>query len=142
MNAKLKRKMQEKLFYLCKDAMKNAYVPYSNFPVGAAAILKDNKAFIGANIENAAYGSGMCAERSCINAIYSQGYRQEDIMGFAIMSDTQAPSSPCGACRQVLLELLEPDTPICLFNVEGELVETTIRELVPYPFDEEALNNV
>lgn len=142
MDVKMKQKIQEKLYYLCKEAMKNAYVPYSKFPVGAAAILKDNKAFIGANIENAAYSSGTCAERSCINAIYSQGYRKEDIIGFSVMTDTKTPSAPCGACRQVLLELLERDTPIYLFNVEGELFETNMHELMPYPFDEKDLNNV
>lgn len=135
-------KMREQLFNLCKEGLKNAYVPYSEFPVGAAAILKDNKAFIGSNIENAAYSSGMCAERSCINAVYSNGYRQDDIAVFGVMSDTKKPASPCGACRQVLLELLDPQTPIIMFNINGDFIQTNIKELVPHPFGEEDLNNV
>lgn len=138
----MKEKMKEQLFELCKEGIKNAYVPYSGFPVGAAAILKDNKAFIGSNIENAAYGSGMCAERSCVNAVYSHGYRKEDIIGFGVMTNTKTPGSPCGACRQVLLELLDAETPIFMFNVEGESIETNIKELVPHPFNEDDLNNV
>lgn len=135
-------KIKESLFQLAKKAYANAYTPYSHFNVGAAAIIKGNKAFIGANVENAAYGSSICAERSCLLSAYSNGARQEDFLGFAVITDTKTPSMPCGACRQVLLELLEMDTPIYVFNLKGECIETDVATLVPYPFTSDDLKDV
>lgn len=132
--------MKQKIFKLCLKARNNAYAPYSNFKVGAACILEGNKAFIGANIENAAYGSTMCAERSCIYSVYSNGYKKNDIRGFGLITDTEKPSMPCGACRQVLNELLDRHTPIYIFNVSGDCIETNMAELLPFAFTEDDLN--
>ena len=77
----------------------NSYSPYSNFRVGAAALLKNGTVIKGTNIENASYGLSNCAERSCLFSVYSQGYNKNDIVGFAISSDTVDFIYPCGACR-------------------------------------------
>ena len=119
-------------------AMENAYSPYSNYCVGACVLTKDNKYFIGANIENASYGLTNCAERNAIFQAYSNGYRKEDIQAIAIVSDGKTLATPCGACRQVLVELLEKDTPIVLSNHKVEKV-TNIEELLPMSFTEEDL---
>lgn len=82
-------------------AMENAYSPYSNYKVGSCVVTKDNKYFIGANIENASYGLTNCAERNAIFQAYSNGYRKEDVKAIAIVSDGNTLATPCGACRQV-----------------------------------------
>lgn len=119
-------------------AMDNAYAPYSNFHVGACVKTRDGKYFIGANIENASYGLTNCAERNAIFQTYSQGYRQDDIEALAIVGQGNTLITPCGACRQVLVELLKRDTPIVLGTGEKVLV-TNIEELMPMAFTNEAL---
>ena len=120
------------------EAMDNAYAPYSNFHVGACVKTKDGKYFIGANVENASYGLTNCAERNAIFQTYSQGYRQDDIEALAIVGQGNTLITPCGACRQVLVELLKRDTPIVLGTGERVLV-TNIEELMPMAFTNEAL---
>jgi cytidine deaminase len=117
-------------------ARKQTYSPYSMFGVGAALLMKDGKVIHGANIENASYGLSNCAERSALFQAYSLGYRKEDIVMMAITGDTLNPISPCGACRQVMNELLPKHAPIYLSNLTGKIKETTIKELLPYSFDE------
>jgi len=127
--------IKETLYKLCVQGMKNAYIPYSNFPVGAALITKDHRAVIGANIENSAYGCCICAERTCLTSAYASGIRKGDILGLGVITDTVKPASPCGTCRQVMSELLEKDTPIYLFNTSSDCEVTTIEELLPYSFE-------
>lgn len=114
-------------------AMENAYAPYSNYHVGACILCKDGRYFYGANIENASYGATNCAERSAVFAAYSNGYRQNDIEALAIVSDGKYLAGPCGICRQVLSELLLPETPIVLSN-RLETKVTNIDELMPMQF--------
>lgn len=120
------------------SAMDNAYAPYSNYQVGACVKTKDGKYFIGANVENASYGLTNCAERNAIFQVYSQGYRKEDVEAIAIVSSGKTLATPCGACRQVLVELLNRDTPIVLSNREREMV-TNIEELLPMSFTSDDL---
>ena len=120
------------------EAMEHAYAPYSNYNVGACVLTKDNKYFIGANIENASYGLTNCAERNAIFQAYSNGYRKNDIEAIAIVSNGNTLATPCGACRQVLVELLEQNTPIVLSNHKIETI-TNIQELLPMSFTEEDL---
>jgi cytidine deaminase len=119
-------------------AMNNAYVPYSNYTVGACILTKDKNYFIGANIENASYGLTNCAERNAIFQAYSNGYRKQDIEAIAIVSQGKILATPCGACRQVLVELLEGDTPIVLSNKITTKI-TNIKELLPMSFNEDNL---
>lgn len=126
----------EKLIKASNDAMANSFSPYSNFKVGAAALLKDGTIIKGCNVENASYGLCNCAERTTLFTAYAQGFRKEDIVGFAICAYTKDPVSPCGACRQVMSELLSHDIPVFLTNNKGDIKETTVAELLPYSFNE------
>lgn len=127
---------KEQLITKAFDAMKNAYAPYSNYHVGACALMKDGTVFLGANIENASFGATNCAERSAIFAAYSNGYCKDDIAALAIVSDGKRIAAPCGICRQVLSELLNPNCPIYLSNGQETLAKT-IDELLPMRFTQE-----
>lgn len=126
----------EKLIEQAINARKNAYTPYSKFNVGAALLMKDGKVITGSNIENASYGLSNCAERSALFSAYSQGYKKEDIVMMAIAGDTKEAISPCGACRQVMHELINDNVKIYLTNLTGDTLETTTKELLPYAFSE------
>lgn len=127
---------KEQLVQEAIHARKNTFSPYSKFGVGAALLMKDGTVIHGANIENASFGLSNCAERSALFAAYSQGYKKEDILAMAVTGDTKSVISPCGACRQVMNELLSKDTPIYLSNLRGLTKETTINELLPFSFEE------
>lgn len=129
-------KEYQEIVDLAFQAMEHAYAPYSNYHVGACIKTKDGHFIQGANIENASYGLSNCAERSAVFAAYSQGYRKEDIEALAIVSDGTKLAAPCGACRQVLVELLRQDTPIVLSNHLDEKI-TNIAELLPMSFTSE-----
>ncbi|MEG0549108.1 MAG: cytidine deaminase [Coprobacillus sp.] len=120
------------------EATQYAYVPYSHFKVGACVLTKDGTLIQGTNIENAAYGSTMCAERNAVYQAYCRGYHKEDIVALAIVGDCTPLISPCGACRQVLAELLDPLTPIVLGSKKYYEV-TNMQELLPRAFTGENL---
>lgn len=132
----------KKLYTLSKQGIDNSYAIYSNFQVGAALITYDGKAFIGANIENVAYGSTMCAERVAIYSAYANGVTKNDIAVFAIITKTKTFTKPCGACLQVLNELIKRDVPIVIFNEEGTYLKTDLKTLLPYPFNEKSTYHV
>ena len=130
------------LVKLAYEASLNSYSPYSNFPVGAALVTKDGRVFQGCNIENASYGLTNCAERTCMFSAYAAGVRQNDIAGFALYSKNESMVAPCGACRQVMVELLPVDCKIYIgYGSEFKVKETTLQELVPFAFSSEDLNN-
>ncbi|MFA5692617.1 MAG: cytidine deaminase [Acholeplasmataceae bacterium] len=118
-----------------KLAREKAFVPYSNFKVGASIKLKDGTIIHGANIENMSYSLTICAERSALFSLISQGYNPNDIESITIIGDTKDPISPCGACRQVMFELMPKTSKIYLANLKGDIKETNINELLPYGFD-------
>jgi len=126
----------DKLLEVAKNARENAYAPYSKFKVGAVLKTKDGRIYKGANVENASYGLTNCAERTALFSAYADGVRKTDIESFLIIGDTKAPISPCGACRQVMSELLAKETKITLANIKGNTKEVTISELMPMPFEE------
>jgi|HubBroStandDraft_1064217.scaffolds.fasta_scaffold239914_2 cytidine deaminase len=119
-------------------ARKNCYAPYSEFFVGAAILLKDNNIITGVNIENASYPVSLCAERSAMASVISQGQIHE-IIGMAIVNSSALLISPCGLCRQFLGEFFTPEMPIILANDAGEQVITNIFELLPMAFSKESL---
>ena len=123
-----------KLMEAAVKAMENAYVPYSKFQVGAAVLLKNGEIITGCNIENASYGLCNCAERTALFRAYALGYRKDDIVAMSIAGATDGPISPCGACRQVMAELLNSKTPVYLTNVKFDVKETSVEELLPYSF--------
>ena len=112
----------------------NAYAPYSKFRVGAAVLLKNGEIIKGTNVENASYPCGICAERNALSTAYGLGYRKEDIVAMAISADTKDYISPCGMCRQVMSELLKPDTSVFLLNAKNEYKEVKVNKLLPGAF--------
>ena len=109
---------KEQLIQKSKEARELSYSPYSNFKVGAAVLTKDGKVFLGANIENSSYPLCMCAERNAIYGAYLDGVKKEEIVALAIAADTDGPCSPCGACRQVISELLPKNAKILMANLD------------------------
>ncbi len=130
---------QKKLIDAAIKARENSYSPYSHFKVGAAILLTNGKIISGTNIENSSYGLSMCAERNTIFQTYCLGYKKEDIVALAVVADTEGPCSPCGACRQVIDELLPDGAPIVLANLKGDVVEIKKEDLLPYSFKPEDL---
>lgn len=124
----------EKLYLEAMKARENSYSPYSNFAVGACVLTKDGKYIHGANIENSSYPLSCCAERTCLFTAMNLGYKKDDFVAFALVADTDEPTSPCGACRQVISELLNKNTPIYMFNVKKDMKLTNIEELLPFCF--------
>ena len=125
---------KNQLIIKAKEARSLSYSPYSRFAVGAALLTKDGKVFVGANIENSSYPLCMCAERNAIYNAMMHGYKKEDFVALALSADTDEPCSPCGACRQVISELLPRTAPIYMSNLNGDEKETTIDELLPFAF--------
>ena len=123
----------EKLVELAKEAMKNAYVPYSHFKVGAALLAKDGTVFQGCNIENASYGATNCAERTAIFKAVFEGYREFEKI--AVVASSGDYASPCGICRQILFEFL-PEGKVILDSEEKGMVTYTVRELLPFGFSD------
>lgn len=117
----------------------NAFTPYSHFKVGAAVLLENGTIIDGCNIENASYGLCNCAERTALFKAYSIGYKKEDIKALAVVADTDRPTSPCGACRQVMSELMNQETPVYMANLKGDIMILSVKELLPYSFSESDL---
>lgn len=123
---------REQLIEQAKIARQKAYVPYSKFQVGAALLTKEGEVFQGCNIENAAYGLCNCAERTAMFSAWAQDAR--DYVAMAVVADTEGPVAPCGMCRQVMVELCPPEMPVYLANLTGDVLETTVGELLPGAF--------
>ena len=129
---------KEELIDVAKKARKNAYAPYSKFKVGAALLTKSGKVFTGCNVENSSFGASMCAERVAVFKAVSEGEREFEAI--AVVTDTDDPAMPCGMCRQVLSEF-SMDIEVYAANLDGKVKTTTLRELLPYAFTKEDLND-
>lgn len=123
-----------KLIDEARAAREQAYTPYSNFKVGAALECSDGRIFRGCNVENASYGLCNCAERTAFFSAIAHGYQPGDFTALAVIGDTDGPIAPCGACRQVTLELGGNHLPVVLANLQGALSETTAAALLPGAF--------
>jgi cytidine deaminase len=122
------------LFTAALAARDKAYAPYSQFRVGAALRLADGRIVPGANVENASYGLGLCAERAALIAAVVLGEPPRSFGGLVVVGDTGSPIAPCGACRQVMLELGGPAMPVWLTNLRGAVRATTPQDLLPDAF--------
>lgn len=131
-------KIRDELVQAAIDAGSNAYAPYSNYAVGAALLTDSGVIYTGANVENAAYPTAMCAERVAVFKAVSDGERQFDAIAVATVNG----GTPCGACRQVLAEF-GLDTEVLIANVTGEIIEKTdVASLLPGAFLPQDLKNV
>jgi len=124
----------EELIAEAAAARLTAYAPYSNFLVGAALLCRDGRVFRGCNVENASYGLCNCAERTAFFSAVAHGYQPGDFDKLAVIGDTDGPIAPCGACRQVILELGGNALPVVLTNLRGEVFETTAAAQLPNAF--------
>nr|WP_269139189.1 cytidine deaminase [Burkholderia cepacia] len=125
---------RHELIEAAKAARERAYAPYSRFKVGAALLARDGTVFHGCNVENASYGLCNCAERTAMFAAIAAGYRPGDFTRLAVVGDTDDPIAPCGACRQVIIEIGTPDIEVILANLHGAVSVTTADALLPGAF--------
>lgn len=119
------------------EAQKGAYAPYSRFKVGAAILCKDGRVFKGCNVENVSFSLTSCAERTAVFSAVCAGARSFEAI--AIVTDSEEPAFPCGACRQVLAEF-SPLMRVILANTQAKMVKKTLTELFPYAFTTTNLN--
>ena len=129
---------KQELCQTALDMLKMAYIPYSKFPVGAALECSDGTVYTGCNIENAAYGPSVCAERVAVFKAVSEGRR--DFVRLAVAADTKDFCAPCGVCRQVLHEFA-PKLEVILVNRDGKTKELTLPDLLPYSFGSDTLED-
>lgn len=119
------------------EMLERSYVPYSNFTVGAALLCADGTVFTGCNVENAAYGSTICAERTALLKAVSEGHK-DDWQAIAIAGRGEDYCWPCGSCRQMLYEFA-PDLKVLVARGDGDFVATTLSELMPHGFGPRSL---
>ena len=122
----------KELVAVARLAAENAYVPYSNFPVGAALECPDGQVFTGCNVENAAYGSTICAERTAVCKAVSEGYRK--FTKIAVWGKGDDYCFPCGACRQFISEF-GLDIEIISARGDGEYVSLSMDGMLPHSFN-------
>ena len=122
----------ERLLGLARHAMTRAYVPYSQFPVGAAVVTADGSIFLGANIENASHPLTCCAERTAIYAAINAGH--SEITTVAVTAERVASVTPCGGCRQVLNEFKPMDRDMIVILDGPSPTVLTLGDLLPRAF--------
>jgi homotetrameric cytidine deaminase len=122
----------EELLAAAEGALRNAHAPYSGFRVGAALRAPEGSVYTGANVENAAYPQGQCAEASVLGALVAAGERE--VAAAAVVAERLEICPPCGGCRQRLAELARPDTPVHLGRPGGRRRTLTVAELLPLSF--------
>jgi len=122
------------LLNMAREAAKSAYVPYSHFPVGAALECADGSVFTGCNVENAALGSTICAERTAVVKAVSEGRKK--FLRIAIYGEGENYCMPCGACRQFLSEF-DPagNMEVLCTRSGGRYVSYRLNQLMPHPFE-------
>lgn len=125
---------KEQLVESARKMKERAYAPYSKFPVGAALLLKDGTVINGVNVENVSFGATNCAERTAIFTAIASGYKKGDFQAIAVSGDTEDYLPPCSICRQVLAEFCLPEMPVYLTNEKKDILELSLRELLPYAF--------
>ena len=128
--------MNPELIAKATEARQRARAPYSGFKVGAAIETRDGQIYTGCNMENASYGLSVCAERVALWKALSEG--AHDFRAIAIVSEADALSSPCGACRQLLWEYCG-DIPVHLYSLKGLNAKHQLSDLLPFPFDNRSL---
>lgn len=128
----------EGLLNKAKQLQKNAYVPYSKFHVAAIVVLKNKQEIFGVNVENAAFPATLCAERNALAQVFALGYKKEDIDFLFLITDSNSLGSPCGVCRQFMIETMPLDAKVFISNFNTNDVKNikiiTVKELLPFAF--------
>ena len=122
----------EKLLLVAREAQKKAYAPYSQFRVGAALLTDGGRVFAGCNVENASYGLTVCAERTAAFKAVCEGERI--FRAILLVSDSEEPVPPCGACLQVLAEFSGEDMTVISIGKKGDRAVYRLSELIPRAF--------
>lgn len=122
----------EQLVGEATKVLKNSYAPYSGIHVAAAILTRNGRVYVGVNIENSSYGLTICAERSAVAAMVTNGDKEP--VAIAIVTDLVEPIPPCGACRQVLAEFNSGLTVVMHSTKSGKTVVKSLQELFPSPF--------
>ncbi|MEA4955577.1 MAG: cytidine deaminase [Pseudoflavonifractor sp.] len=122
---------------LAYSMLERSYVPYSKFPVGAALLCADGSVFTGCNVENAAYGSTICAERTALVKAVSEGHRN-DFVKLAVVGNSSEPCWPCGSCRQMLYEFA-PELELLVGQEDRSFVCVKLSALLPHGFGPKSL---
>ena len=123
---------ETELIHSASEALLNAYAPYSSFRVGAALLTSDGRIYHGCNVENSAYGLSMCAERIAFFKAISEG--QTEFKALALISETDEPIYPCGACRQVIAEFA-PELDILMSTISRRrIIKKKLTSLLPHAF--------
>ena len=128
----------DELIREAQAARERAVATFSHFKVGAALQTRSGQVITGCNIENATYGLTLCAERVAMFKALSEGHR--DFVRVVVVADTETLTPPCGACRQILWEF-GGDLAVVLANLAGAVLHTTMKDLLPGPFDSSFLTN-
>ena len=131
----------QQLLEEAKLAREKAYTPYSHFKVGVALLDAEGHVHRGCNVENAAYGPTNCAERTALFRAIADGCAPKSFQAIAVVGDTTGPISPCGVCRQVLVELCAADMPVIMGNLNGEVSVVQVKDLLPGAFDVGSLDS-
>ena len=132
--AKSTQQAQDKLLEMARKAAGNSYSPYSKFSVGAALELSNGEIVTGTNVENVSFGMTICAERSAVARAVSQFGPEIRVKAVAVANLNGTASPPCGSCRQVLAEFIEPDAPV-IFPAEDGTRTMAFNELLPFGFE-------
>jgi cytidine deaminase len=127
---------QKELLRAAEEARKTAYAPYSRYQVGAALLTASGRIYPGCNIENASYGATICAERVAVAKAVSAG--ENDFVALAVIADSAQPGTPCGICRQFLVEFA-PRLLIIMGNLQGQVEVGRLDQYLPSAFNQEYL---
>lgn len=126
-----------------KELQNNSYAPYSQFRVAAIVGLKDGKETVGVNVENAAFSATICAERTALVQVVTLGYKKADVEFLFLITDSSSLGTPCGICRQFMIELMPLDAKVYISNFDtndGKNIKIiTVGDLLPFAWTAESL---
>lgn len=125
-----KKFLKSNVFPIIQKVKNFSYCPYSKFTVVAVIFLKNKKFLSGVNVENAAYGETICAEKSVLVQFYSLGHKKEEIKSFFVYANSLSFTYPCGGCRQVMMELVKHDIMVYLINNKFKIKKVLIKNLL------------
>ena len=117
-----------------KKIIKNSYSPMSKYKVACILVCNNNQEFIGVNIENPSYKSGLCAEQVAIGTAISEGYKKEDFKELHVMGSGKEICMPCFLCRELIVEHFNKNAKVYCYNHNGKMVEYTVDEICPHAF--------